>query len=192
MYMQKKHWFLAGYISLIWSLFIELPISVSKYPVVMAQTSDNSVELPFSPTTIEQLRDFLQKKADNLRVENGQLRFDFSGVPMIMMADIKRDRMRIVAPIAEVSQLDSQELEKMLVANFHTTLDGRYTISNGIVFAAFIHPLSSLPERDFYSALYQVSQLVKNFGTTYSSGGLLFTPGASNPPKTQPQDSLEI
>ncbi|NJL83304.1 MAG: hypothetical protein HC890_10765, partial [Chloroflexaceae bacterium] len=57
------------------------------------------------------------------------------------------------------------------------TLDARYAVSNGVVFAAFVHPLSTLDERDFLSALRQVSQLVRNFGTSYSSGALSFGPG---------------
>ena len=69
----------------------------------------------------------------------------------------------------------------MLVANFHNALDARYAVSNGNVFAAFLHPLSSLEENDLRSALRQVSQLVANFGTTYSSGGLQFAPGEEEP-----------
>ena len=161
--------------------------------IAKAQTANQSDELPYPPTTIEQLQGFLQQNAENIRVENGQLLFDFAGVTMSLLADPTNDRMRIIAPIAEVNQLDEGELEKMLIANFHTALDGRYTISNGIVFAAFIHPLSSLPKRDFRSALQQVSQLVKNFGTSYSSGDLLLAPSSPNQQQdSQPGDNVEI
>ena len=189
----KKNWFVAGLVSLIVCLSTEILTYSKNQKDAMAQTPNPSNELPFSPTTVEQLQKLLQEIAENLRVENGQLRFEIEGVPMVMMVDSRRDRMRIIAPIIAVNQLEREALEKMLIANFHTALDGRYTISNGIVFAAFIHPLSSLPERDFRSALQQVSQLVKNFGTSYSSGGLLFIPGIpSQPPNDRPGDNVEI
>ena len=72
----------------------------------------------------------------------------------------------------------------MLEANFHSALDGRYAISNGMVYAAYIHPLSPLRPEEVRSALRQVAELGKTFGTTYSSGELLF--GVSSQPGPQP------
>ena len=189
----KKIWLVAGSIVFIACLSIGLLARSHNQKIARAQVPNQSNELPFSPTTVEQLQEFLQQTGENIRLENGQLMFEFGGVSMGMMTAPEQDRMRIIAPIIEVNKLEKEELENMLIANFHTTLDGRYTISNGIVFAAFIHPLSSLPERDFRSALQQVSQLVKNFGTSYSSRGLIFAPGVSPQPQDErPGNNLEI
>ena len=61
-----------------------------------------------------------------------------------------------------------------MAANFHTALDGRYATSEGVLYAAFIHPLSPLTEEELASALRQVAALARNFGTTYSSDALLY------------------
>jgi len=60
-------------------------------------------------------------------------------------------------------------------SNFHLALDARYAVSDDVLYAAFIHPLSSLCKEDFESALKQVYNLVATFGKTYSSGQLEFT-----------------
>ncbi len=58
-----------------------------------------------------------------------------------------------------------------------------------MVCAAYIHPLSPLRPEEVYSALRQVAELVKTFGTTYSSGELVFRapsqPGHQPPSKDQ-------
>jgi hypothetical protein len=61
-------------------------------------------------------------------------------------------------------------------ANFLTALDARYAVFKGIVWAVFIYPLNSLLEKDFVSALDQVTTLTKTTGTTYSSSELQFGP----------------
>ena len=77
--------------------------------------------------------------------------------------------MRMLIPIVKVEEVTSENMAKMMIANFHTALDGRYAIGNGIVYAAFIHPLSSLEPRDFRSAVLQVTRLSQSYGETYDS-----------------------
>ncbi len=45
----------------------------------------------------------------------------------------------------------------MMIANFHTALDARYAISDGVIYAAFIHPLSSLARRKRFTQCYSSS-----------------------------------
>ena len=49
--------------------------------------------------------------------------------------------------------------------------------ADGVIFAAFLHPISSLTPVQIESAVSQVISLVKTFGTTFSSGGLVFPEG---------------
>ncbi len=70
--------------------------------------------------------------------------------------------------------------KRMLDTNFHSALDARYVTSNGLVYAAYIHPLSPLRREEILSVLRQVAELVKTFGTPYSSGELSF--GFPSPP----------
>ncbi|MDE2149210.1 MAG: hypothetical protein KGJ55_05120, partial [Gammaproteobacteria bacterium] len=58
--------------------------------------------------------------------------------------------------------------------NFHTMLDVRYATSDGIVYAAFIHPLSPLHGGEFVSALQQAARAALTFGGTYTSSDLVF------------------
>jgi len=97
-------------------------------------------------------------------------------VSVMILTDESHNRMRIIAPAADVKQFDQQVLMKMMEANFATALDARYAIFKGIVWAAFIHPLDSLRERDLISGLKQVTTLVKTTGTSYSSSDLQFGP----------------
>ncbi len=93
---------------------------------------------------------------------------------MACISDTLFDRMRLIAPIIEEDQVTEKQKRAMLAANFHTALDARYATSNGVLYAAFIHPLSPLTEEELASAIRQVAALAKNFGTTYSSDELIY------------------
>lgn len=98
------------------------------------------------------------------------------GIPLMVLTDESHNRMRVIAPAAEVEQVNPEILMKMMEANFVAALDARYAVFKGVVWAIFIHPLDSLIERDLISALKQVTTLVKTTGTSYSSSELQFGP----------------
>ncbi len=104
----------------------------------------------------------------------GALQTKVDGIPVYCLSDSAHDRMRIVAPIARLTGLDPRLPEVLLRANFHSALDARYAISEDVVFAACMHPISSLSPELIASALEQVVTLVKNFGTTYPSTNIEF------------------
>ena len=108
----------------------------------------------------------------------GSLAFKFEGVQIECISDVTHDRMRLIAAIAPLSKLSGEQLTSILEANFHSALDARYATSRGYLYAAFIHPLSPLTEGEIRSAVAQVSNLARTFGTTYSSGELVFGGGA--------------
>ena len=136
--------------------------------------------------TLATLQGILKETVENLNGDNGQWRFTYSRVEMALLTNLPHDRMRIVAPIGAEAQLTDQQRKRMLEANFHSALDVRYATSNGLVYAAYIHPLSPLRREEIQSALRQVAELVKTFGTTYSSGELSFG-SPSLPPKSDRQ-----
>ena len=136
--------------------------------------SKEVLDKPAGPMTLERLGEIITESTENVNAQGTYFEFTLAGVSMACVTDPGSDRMRIVAPIIPTSQLTDQQRKAMLEANFHSALDGRYAISNGIVYAAFIHPLSALHEPEVKSALFQVSQLALSFGTTYSSGILSF------------------
>lgn len=98
---------------------------------------------------------------------------------LIVVTDANAGRMRIITPIAEASALPPDALERLMQANFDTALDARYAIGQGVVWGAFVHPLTSLTTRDFASGVLQTKSLADTFGTTFSSGALNYGGGDS-------------
>ena len=70
------------------------------------------------------------------------------------------------------------ELKKMMEANFDRALDAKYALSNGVLWSVYVHPLKELQKEQLIDALYQVKNLVNNYGTTYNSADFIF--GADN------------
>ncbi|HBR51744.1 MAG TPA: hypothetical protein DEA71_16870 [Nitrospira sp.] len=135
--------------------------------------------------TIPLLQGLLKDVVQDLKGESGQWRFTYDGIDMAILTSVAHDRMRIIAPVGPEAEVTDQQRQRMLAANFHSALDARYATSNGIVYAAYLHPLSSLQQDEVRSALHQVAQLVKTFGTTYSSSDLSF--GSPSPPPRSDQ-----
>lgn len=115
-------------------------------------------------------------KSNNIEFEhkNNTISFEINGFYFTIVYDESADRMRIVVPIAKVSGLSQELLNKAMEANYHTALDARYAVSNGIMWSVFIHPLSDLSEALLQSALDQTYVAAATFGNEYSSSGLFF------------------
>lgn len=128
------------------------------------------------PMTNARLEQILRTLEPDVKGGNGQWQMLRDGIPITVLTDESHNRMRVVAPAAEVKKVDQQVLMRMMEANFGTALDARYAIFKEIVWATFIHPLDSLRERDLISALQQVVTLVKTTETTFSSSELQFGP----------------
>lgn len=105
---------------------------------------------------------------------SGAWRFDIDGVRMYCITDRNHDRMRVITPIASLSETPVETLRACMQANFDRALDARYCIHDDVIWGAFIHPLSSLTDELFESGVFQVAQVARNFGGTFSSGALVF------------------
>jgi hypothetical protein len=128
--------------------------------------------------TLDELKAVLEAEAQEMEGGDGAWEFSLDGVRIACLTDTHFDRMRLIAPIVRVEDLEDGQRDAMLDANFHTALDARYAFSDGIVYSAFIHPLSPLTEDELSAALGQVASLVHTFGAEYSSGMLMFGPGS--------------
>lgn len=104
----------------------------------------------------------------------GMVQFNYRGVDMVCISDVNHDRMRIITPIVEYSNLSKAQLDSILESNFHLALDARYAVSDGVLYSAYIHPLASLEKQQIVSAVEQVYNLAVTFGTEYSSGSLSY------------------
>lgn len=95
-------------------------------------------------------------------------------VPLLVYAHQGHDRMRIVTPIVQVARLTTADLLALLEANYSSALDARYAVGDRLVWALYVHPLSSLTDDELVSALDQVVALKKNYGSSYASTDMLF------------------
>ena len=98
----------------------------------------------------------------------------------MIVIDAEADRMRIISPIVKNEDVPIEIYTRMLQANFDSALDARYAIANEIIWGAFIHPLRSLSDEELLSGIAQVVTVADTFGTTYSSGALIYGGGDSN------------
>lgn len=108
------------------------------------------------------------------RIQGSVAEFLFDNEPIICISDVPNDRMQFLTPIIKEDELNEALMRVLLSANFHSTLDARYVLGKGVVYAQFCHPLGSLDEDLLRSALTQVANLRKNFGDSFSSGVLVF------------------
>jgi len=124
--------------------------------------------------TQEGLHAILAEVAQGFRAEGPIAVVRLGDTQLLCISDELADRMRIIAPVKRVEEATPQELLAALQANFHTVLDARYAVSNGVIFAAYLHPLSPLTREQLLSAMQQVAAARASFGTDYSSGGPVF------------------
>jgi len=129
---------------------------------------------PPSEMTQAKLAEQIERIAGEVKVTNHVIEFSYNGVQMACISDTTHDRMRLITPVANGEALGAADLQVLMIANFHTTLDARYALSKGVVYATFLHPLSPLTTEELESALRQVSALARNFGSSFSSDELVY------------------
>jgi len=119
----------------------------------------------------------LDKKAKSPRPNIWQ--FKISNVPVVLVTNKQHNRMRLLVAVRKANTLGPKDLMRISQANFDSTLDARYAIGRDILWAAYIHPMSTLHTRQFISAIGQTVNLAETYGTTYTSGALTFQGGDS-------------
>jgi len=109
----------------------------------------------------------------------GVWRFNIDSTPVMIVTDEKYNRMRILVAIKKASELTMTDLMRLSQANFDSALDARYAVAQDVLWAAYIHPLRALHDRQFISAIGQTVNIAKTYGRSYSSGALLYGGGDS-------------
>ena len=112
-----------------------------------------------------------------LEGEDGFWRGLREDVQVFVLSDESHDRMRIMAPIGELKDLEAKVLQQLLEANYDRALDAKYALRGREVWSVSVHPLATLAPDDFASIIDQVVRLVKNTGSTYASSDLVFGAG---------------
>lgn len=133
---------------------------------------------PANPLTAQmnnaQLEKIMTAEAEEIDGEGGAWTVYYQDRVLLVLTDEANNRMRIFTPIIEEDQIDAKTMHAMLVANFHTALDAKYSIYEGLVISTFTHPLKELTKEQLIDAMRQVVTLADTFGSTYSSTDLIF------------------
>ena len=147
---------------------------------VLLASVANAQEADIAPGMTEgRLHDLILEIGSDVFISGNMVQFSYDGATLMCISDTVADRMRIISPIIELSEIEGEQLILALAANFHTALDARYAISDGVVYAAFIHPLRPLSDEEVYSAIRQVARARNTFGDEYTSGELFFGGGTA-------------
>ncbi|TCK18417.1 hypothetical protein DFR30_1695 [Thiogranum longum] len=155
-------------------------ILLMSFPVFTASAEDDPpTELPANSMNNERLAGIIKRLDDKAEGRPGFWQLRIEGHEVSVITDEKADRMRIIVPVVRVESLADGELVRLMQSNFDSALDARYAIAKGILWSAFIHPLSSLTDHEFISGLGQAVNLTITYGKSYSSGALIFRGGDS-------------
>ncbi|NKB59335.1 MAG: hypothetical protein GKS00_23680 [Alphaproteobacteria bacterium] len=142
--------------------------------------SDSHGAVAEKTMTVERMNDLIEAIGDDVQRNNvSQWRFLVEKVPVFVIADAPNDRMRVLVGISKTEDLPEGLYQRLMQANFDTTLDARYAVAKGVIWGAFLHPLKALTDRLFLSGVGQTVNLARTFGKTFSSGGLTYQGGDS-------------
>jgi hypothetical protein len=158
---------------------------VPQHPYARPASEVKPVPVGLSMARIER---YLTGKGSNLQAPRpGVWHLSIEGV--IVLTIVERERIRILAPIFSLEQLDGEVgvqhalMRRLLQANFEQSADARYAIFDGIVFAAVTQARNALLESDLDRFFDQVINLHKN---TFRTGRTGYSSEAPDP------DSIEI
>jgi len=133
-----------------------------------------SLSMSAQNMTVKQMGKILKQETKITEGKEGIWTVEYANHLVMIVTDEKANRMRVFSPIVAREDVNEAALEKMLEANFHSALDAKYSIWEGVVISVYTHPLQQLSEAQFTDAIQQVVRLVETFGTTFSSTEFIF------------------
>ena len=145
-----------------------------------SRAQSDATEPEAEPMTIDRIETIISRIDEDYERNGNSIMFGFAEREILLISDPEADRMRVMIPVNEANALDAEELMRLMQANFDSALDARYAIANGVLWSTFLHRLSTLSEIDLLSGIGQTINTADTFGTSYSSGELVFGGGDSN------------
>lgn len=142
------------------------------------------------PMTLDRMGEIIVALDPEAQQAGNQFQFVIEDVPVIIITDPLADRMRAIVPIRSADGITPEEMTRMMQANFDSALDARYSIAQGRLWGAFIHPLSPLEKNQFISGVGQAVNLARTYGSLYTGGALSFRGGDSGDLNRQLIDNL--
>lgn len=145
---------------------------------------------PEPPMTLERMNEIITVLDPQVQTNGKLWKFAIADTELLIVTDASSDRMRILSPIRNASEVPEKELSRLMQANFDSALDARYAMAQGTLWSIYIHPLSPLEKDQLISGIGQVVNLVKTYGTLYSGGALQYGGGDSAPLQRKLIDDL--
>jgi len=123
------------------------------------------------------LKELIKKFDEDALTEGNAVQFELRERDLLLVYDESADRMRVITPIVNAALADEALMARMLQANYDAVLDARYAVANDLIWAVYIHKLSSVTQDDFLSGVAQVVSAAETFGTSFTSGAMVFGGG---------------
>lgn len=152
----------------------------NEIPKIESEDKNQEDQAAKGEMTADSLKKLITQFDEDAKVQGNAVQFQLLDRDLMMVFDEKADRMRVITPIANAGLLDEALMERMLQANFDAVLDARYAVANDLVWAVYIHKLSTVTQDDFLSGIAQAVTAAETFGTSYTSGAMVFGGGDSN------------
>ena len=124
--------------------------------------------------TLDRLKFHINEEAYKIQENGAVVEYELDSVRIYLITDVASDRMRLMAGVVEASELTEKDLRILMEANYDRALDAKYAISDGVLWAVFVHPLKDLTTNVLKNGLYQVRNLVYTYGTSYTSTQFVF------------------
>lgn len=130
--------------------------------------------------TVAAMRDIMKRLDEKLQEPRpGTFLMVVNDFEVLVVTAEQANRMRVMVRIRTAENLSKEELLRISQANLDAALDARYAIGRGVLWATYIHPLSSLHPLQFIEAIGSTVNLAASYGTSYSSGQLIYGGGDS-------------
>jgi hypothetical protein len=81
--------------------------------------------------TLERMGQIIKVLDEDANTTPNGFEFIISDVPVLIVADLRANRMRAMVPISSLESITPAELERLMQANFDSALDSRYAIAMG-------------------------------------------------------------
>jgi len=118
--------------------------------------------------TAEKMAQALRARGIEVRGELLRRQFVYADTQFFLLTEPGQNRMRLLSPLARLDTLrrdpdfnEVELLQELLKANYLATGDARFCVNRNIIWAAFLHPLDTLTERDLISALDQLADTAR-------------------------------
>lgn len=153
----------------------------SEAPIFDPDAPEEAIEEPSAAAlaALDMIDKALKEIDDSISREGNSWQFQLQDTQVLVVSDPLAGRMRIMIPIIQADSLNLEILGRIMQANFDSALDARYGVANGLLWGTYIHPLAGLSEEEFLSGLGQTISIVQTFGTSFSSGTVVFGGGDS-------------